>query len=132
MVAADESLLPFSRFFATSYATVAAHWPGFHHLPDCTALQQLNGELELIVRRSRAVKRLDKCIYSLEYIATNQPFHPWIEFINTRSEISTLRQKVSDQLTELAATVEQCNSLITLRTISRIINEACITPSSCK
>lgn len=124
MLAADESLLSFSSFFANSYAAFANHWPGFHQLPDCSALQQLNGELELIVRRSRTVKRLDKCLFSLEFIANNQPFHPLTEFVNTTDEIASLRDKITGQLTALANAANHCSDIKTLRKITLMMDEA--------
>ena len=123
MLANDESLISFSRFFATSYSAIAEHWPGFHSLPDCSALQRLNDELEMVVRRSQSIKRLDKCIYSLNFISENQPFRPISEFIcNDQKEISNLRQELSTQLSSLASSVDQCDSLDTLRTIKRVLN----------
>ncbi len=117
-------LIVISSFFANSYAVFANHWPGFHQLPDCSALQQLNGELELIVRRSRTVKRLDKCLFSLEFIANNQPFHPLTEFVNTTDEIASIRDKITGQLTAIASAADHCSDLKTLRKMTHLMDEA--------
>jgi len=130
MLAADGSLLSFSRFFFTSYSTLAAHWAGFYSLPNCTSLHKLIGELELVARRSRSTKRLDKAIYSLQYIATNQPFQPLTTFLDVfggneaAEESSDLRQSISTQLNVLETAVPLCNNLETLKTIKRIVSKA--------
>ena len=129
MFTSDDSLLPFSRFFATSYAEHAPHWARFHPLPDCSSLQQLNAELILIARRSRALKRLDKCIYSLEFIAANQPYQPMKEFLSSAAkketeELSNLRLVISDQIKVLERTVHECDNFSSLQKISETIKEA--------
>ena len=124
MLAADGSLLSFSRFFFASYSTLATHWAGFHSLPDCTSLQKLVGELELVARRSRSIKRLDKVIYSLQYLAANQPFQPFMAFHGATDENSNLRHSISTQLKVLETSVHSCNNLETLKTIKRIVSQA--------
>ncbi|KAI9554265.1 hypothetical protein GHT06_019537 [Daphnia sinensis] len=128
MLAADESLLEFSRFFTDYYAQLAAHWPGFHRLPDCSALQRLNVEVELIARRCRSVKRLDKCIYSLEYLASNQPFRPLTEFHSSptqkESEVCNLRSAIAVQMKTLERVAHECDSVDTLKRINEAIEEA--------
>lgn len=129
MLSSDPSLLAFSRFLATSYAEQAEHWARFHSLPDCSPLQQLNAELELIARRSRALKRLDKCIYSLEFIAANQPYQPMTEFRSSSNkkeseELFNLRLVVADQVKTLEQTVQECDSLTTLRKINEALKQA--------
>lgn len=128
MLAADESLLEFSRFFTNSYDRLAAHWPGFHPLPDCSPFQQLNVELELIARRCRSLKRLDKCIYSLEFLASNQPFRPLTEFhrssTQTESEVCNLRRAIAVQLKTLERVAHECDSVDTLKRINQVIKEA--------
>jgi len=129
MLAADGSLLAFSRFFFASYSTLATHWAGFHSLPDCTSLQKLVGELELVARRSRSIKRLDKVIYSLQNLAANQPFQPLTAFQpfqpdDSADENSNLRHSISTQLKVLETSVHRCNNLETLKTIKRIVSQA--------
>lgn len=131
MLASDESLLAFSRFFASSYANQAPYWARFHPLPDCSSLQQLNIELELIARRCRALKRLDKCIYTLEYIAANQPYQTITEFRSDSAkkeseEMSSMRNTVTDQIKTLERTVQECDNLSSLKKMSEIIKEACL------
>ncbi|XP_057375085.1 uncharacterized protein LOC130696035 [Daphnia carinata] len=127
MLAADESLLEFSRFFTDNYEQLAAHWPGFHALPDCTPLQRLNVELELIARRCRSLKRLDKCIYSLEFLTSNQPFRPMTEFRSSsqnESEICSLRRAIAIQMKTLERVAHECDSVDTLKRINEAIGEA--------
>lgn len=129
VLTSDENLQAFWRFFTSSYAGLAPHWARFHSLPDCTPLEQLIVELELIARRSRALKRLDKCIYSLEFIAANQPYEPMTEFRSRRNqqesdEMCNLRQSVTDRLKTLEQTVRNCDSLDTLHRIDKVITEA--------
>lgn len=130
MLAADGSLLSFSRFFFTSYSTFATHWAGFHSLPDCVSLQKLVGEFELVARRSRSSKRLDKAIYSLQYIAANQPFQSLTSFPDAvdgsaaAEESSNLRQSLSSQLKVLETLIQSCNSLKTLKTLKSNLSQA--------
>lgn len=129
MLSCDPSLLAFSRFFATNYAEQAEHWARFHPIPDTSSLKELNAEVELIARRSRALKRLDKCIYCLEFIAANQPYQPITEFRTSpgkkeSEELVNLRQAISDQMKHLERVVEQCESLNALKTINEVIKRA--------
>lgn len=129
MLNADESLLEFSRFFVTSYTEQAAHWSRFHPLPDCSSLQRLNAELELIARRCRALKRLDKCIYSLEFLASNQPYQPMTEFRCSSThkesqEICNLRRAIAEQMKTLERVAHECDNLDTLKRINGAIRQA--------
>lgn len=130
MLAADCSLLSFSRFFFASYSTHVTHWASFHSLPDCTSLQQLVRELELIAKRSKSTKRLDKAIYSLFFIEANQPFQMLSIFpsvtddLVTTKENSILRQSISSNLKVLENAVPTCNNTKTLKNIQRIVMEA--------
>lgn len=129
MLTANPNLLAFSRFFTSIYADQATHWARFHPLPDCSPLEQLIAELELIARRSRALKRLDKCIYSLEYVAANQPYEPMTEFRSSSNQqesgkISNLRLGISERLKALEQIVQHCSDLDTLDRIDKVIQEA--------
>lgn len=127
MLTADESLLQFSQFFTNSYTQHAAYWPGFHPLPDCSKLQQLNIEVELIAGRCRAVKRLDKCIYSLEFLASSQPYRPVTEFHSSstqkESELCNLRRAIGVRMKTLERVVHECDSLDTLMRINEAIGQ---------
>jgi hypothetical protein len=129
MLNADESLLQFSRFFVNSYSQQAAHWSRFHPLPDCSSLQQLNVELELIARRCRALKRLDKCIYSLEFLASNQPYQPMTEFRCSSTqkesqEVCNLHRAIAEQMKTLERVAHECDNLDTLKRINGAIRQA--------
>jgi len=129
MLNADDSLLQFSQFFVTSYAQQAAHWSRFHPLPDCSSLQRLNVELELIARRCRALKRLDKCIYSLEFLASNQPYQPMTEFRCSSTqkesqEICNLRRAIAEQMKTLERVAHECDNLDALKRINGAIRQA--------
>lgn len=128
MLTMDEALLQFSRCFAAAYSEQALHWPRFHPLPDCTSLYCLNTEIELVARRARAIKRLDKCIYSLEYILANQPFHSVTEFqtrINAEeNEIISLRDSAKKKLVILEKTLQGCKNVTALKTINQILDQA--------
>lgn len=128
MLAMDESLLRFSRCFASAYSEQALHWPRFHSLPDCTSLYNLNGEIELVARRARAIKRLDKCVYSLEYVSANQPFHSVADF-RTRSnaeeiKLASLRDSARRKLEVVEKSLQGCSSVTVLRTINQILDQA--------
>lgn len=127
MLSADKNLTDFSRFFTANYAEHAPYWARFHNLPDFSLLQQLNVELELIARRCKALKRIDKCIYSLEYIAANQPFQPMTEFCESPKkhdeDIFQLRHTLIQKLKSLEETIQHTDSLVTLKNIEDAIKQ---------
>ena len=136
MLRSDSGLSQFAQYFAEKWTNRVEYWAKFHSVPfECASFVQLEKEMDLIAQRARHVKRLDKCIYSLDYISRNQPFYPITEFraendkaesLADQQDVEVLRLKISDDLKHLDETVRSIGDVSTLREISKVLSETIV------
>jgi hypothetical protein len=136
MLRSDSGLSQFAQYFAEKWTNRVEYWAKFHSVPfECASLVQLEKEMDLIAQRARHVKRLDKCIYSLDYISRHQPFYPITEFraendktegLADQQDVEVLRLKISDDLKHLDQSVRSIGNVSTLREISKALSETIV------